>query len=607
MRLAKLLVIPGVDPSNWPTLRLHLDAPSKVFKSQRRLTLKMVDKQKLRKWYLFSVALIGAGVTAFCVYRLPFAQLGSRFAALALITLLVGSQITIKIPGARGQIAVSDTFIFLAILLFGVEAAVVLAAAEAFCSSVRFSKKFSVLFFNAGVMGLATFITATTFHAIFPTVDVRTGFSPNLFAGLCVMALLQYVLNTAPIAIGVALRANLGVWQSWRANFLWSSLTYFAGVVGAAIVGRLSENLGLFGFAAFAPIIVIVYFTYRTYLTNVETSAAQAEQAKRHVAELNKYIAEQERISQALVESEEHFRNAFDYAAIGMALVSPEGNWLRVNRSLCEIMGYSEAEFLVSDFQAITHRDDLGNDLAEIYRMISGEILTCQLEKRYIHKLGHHVWASTNVSLVRDAPGQPLHFIFQIQDITERKRAEAAIRTLSLADELTGLYNRRGFLAFSKQHLTSLHRSDKDVVVVYADLDGLKVINDSFGHKEGDRALVKTAELLKETFRSSDVLARLGGDEFTALAAVERHGGVEKLLSRLQQSFEDYNAQRIVPYKLSISIGVVQRDDSGVQTMEDLLALADLAMYKNKRTKQSKDTSLRLASPEVEEMTMAVA
>jgi diguanylate cyclase (GGDEF)-like protein/PAS domain S-box-containing protein len=573
------------------------------------IKIEMVDKEKLRKRYLLTVALIGAVVTVICVCRMPFALLGSKFAALALITLLVGSQITIKIPGARGQIAVSDTFIFLAILLFGVEAAVVLAFAEAFCSSVRFSKKPAVLFFNAGVMALSTFITASTYYAAFPDANLHAGFSPNLFVGLCVMALMQYVLNTGPIAVGVALRANQSVWQSWRANFLWSSLTYFAGVVGAAIVGRLSENLGLFGFAAFAPIIVIVYFTYRTYLTNVETSAAQAEQAKLHVEELNKFISEQERISQALVESEEHFRNAFDYAAIGMALVSPDGAWLRVNRSLCEIVGYSEAELLASDFQAITHREDLGSDLAEIYRMISGEILTCQLEKRYIHKQGHYVWASTNASLVRDAPGQPLHFIFQIQDITERKRAEAAIRTLSLADELTGLYNRRGFLAFSKQHLSSLHRSNKDVIVVYADLDGLKVINDSFGHKEGDRALVKTAELMKETFRPSDVLARLGGDEFTALAVVDRDGGAEKLVARLQQRFDDYNALRSVPYELSISIGVVQRDDDGTQSMEDLMALADLVMYKNKRSKQNRDTSsLRLAGePEVENVAMAVA
>ena len=115
---------------------------------------------------------------------------------------------------------------------------------------------------------------------------------------------------------------------------------------------------------------------------------------------------------------------------------------------------------------------------------------------------------------------------------------------------------------------------------------------------------MKTAELLKETFRPSDVLGRLGGDEFTALAAVEPEGGVEKLISRLQQRFDNYNAQQIVPYKLSISIGVVQRQADGTQSMEDLMALADLAMYKNKRRKQS---SLRLAQTDVDEPSVAVA
>jgi diguanylate cyclase (GGDEF)-like protein/PAS domain S-box-containing protein len=554
--------------------------------------------------YLFSVALAGAAVTAICAWRLPFAKLDAKFVVLTLITVLIGSRITVKIPGERGQIAVSDTFIFLAVLLFGVEAAVVLAAAEAFCSSVRFSKKASVLFFNAGVMALSTFVTAFTVYLLFPGVSLRHGLSPNLIIALCVMALLQYILNSGPIAVGVALKTNQSIWLSWRKNFLWTSLTYFIGAFGAAVVGRLTESLGFYAFIATAPIIVIVYFTYRTYLANVETSAAQAELAKLHVEELNRYIAEQKRISQALVESEEHFRNAFDYAAIGMALLSPKGNWLRVNRSLCEIVGYSEAELLVSDFQAITHRDDLGNDLAEIYRMISGEILTCQVEKRYIHKLGHDVWVSSGASLVRDAQGNPLHLIFQIQDITERKRAEAAIHTLSLADELTGLYNRRGFLAFCQQHRSSLHRANKCGVLVYADLDGLKRINDSFGHKEGDRALVKTAELLKETFRSADVLGRLGGDEFTALAAVEPDGGVEKLIARLEQRFEKYNALKLVPYKLSISIGVAQLDSDATQSMEDLMALADVAMYENKRAKR---VNVHLPNSNSEFSSLAVA
>lgn len=553
---------------------------------------------------MLSVALIGAAVTVLCAYRLPIARLDAEFIALVVITITIGSRITIKIPGGRGEISVSDTFVFLAILLFGTEAAVLLAAAEALCSSLRFTRQSKVLFFNAGVMSVATFITASTLQLGFPAINLSSGYSSTLIIALCVMALVQYILNSGLIAVGVALKANQSVWHSWRANFMWTSLTYFAGASGAAIVGRLIASVGFYAFIATAPIIVIVYFTYRTYLANVETSAATADQAKLHVAELNKYIAEQKRISQALVESEEHFRNAFDYAAIGMALVSPEGNWLRVNRSLSEIVGYSEAELLTSDFQAITHPDDLGNDLAEIYRMLSGDTFTSQLEKRYIHKLGHDVWASSSASLVRDAKGEPLHLIFQIQDITERKRAEAAIHTLSLADELTGLYNRRGFMAFSQQHLASLHRTNQAVVIIYADLDGLKAINDSFGHKEGDRALIKTAELLKETFRSSDVLARLGGDEFTALAAVAEDEGIDKLRSRLEQKFANYNARGIVPYKLSLSIGVAQLDAAGTQSLEDLMATADIAMYENKRRKQ-----VRLNLPESipEDVVMAVA
>jgi diguanylate cyclase (GGDEF)-like protein/PAS domain S-box-containing protein len=548
---------------------------------------------------MYAVSIIGAAVIMLCAWRLTVAQLDLKFVVLALVTILIGSRITIKIPGARGQISVSDTFIFLAILLFGVETAVLLSAGEALSSSIRFSRKAKVLFFNFGVMAISTFLTSSLVLTAFPTLSLTNGYAPDFVAALCVMALAQYVFNSTLIAVSVAISAGQTLWFSWRTNFLWTSLTYFAGAFGAGIVGRLTEQAGLYSFVATAPIIVIVYLTYRTYLKNVETSATQAHQAKRHVEELNRFIAEQERISKALVESEEHFRNAFDYAAIGMALVSPDGNWLRVNRSLCEIVGYSEAELLVSDFQNITHRDDLGNELAEMYRLVAAEVHASQLEKRYVHRLGHDVWVSSSASLVRDSKNQPLHFIFQVQDITERKRTEAAIQTLSLADELTGLYNRRGFLAFCKQHLNTLRRTNKGVVIVYADLDGLKRINDTFGHKEGDRALMKTAELLKETFRSSDVLGRLGGDEFTILAAVDPDGGKEKLIARLNQKFDNYNALKVSPYELSISIGVSQLEPDTDQSMEDLMAEADLAMYENKRTRKNRNSGELQLEPEI--------
>jgi PAS domain S-box-containing protein len=118
------------------------------------------------------------------------------------------------------------------------------------------------------------------------------------------------------------------------------------------------------------------------------------------------------------------FQNAFEFAAIGMALVSTEGKWLRVNRAICEITGYSEAELLKRTFQEITHPDDLDLDLENVRKMLAGEINTYQMEKRYFHKNGSIVWVLLSVSLVRTESGEPLFFIGQIQDITRQKTSE---------------------------------------------------------------------------------------------------------------------------------------------------------------------------------------
>src|SRR5206468_3782733 len=228
------------------------------------------------------------------------------------------------------------------------------------CSSVRITPKFRTHLFNASVMACATFITVWTLRLTFgDTLRLHDFSSSNYIVALCLMAVVQYLVNSLLVAATSALKADQPIWLSWRRNFLWTSITYLAGGCAAGIVARLIGNVGFFAFSATIPIIAIVYFTYWTYMKNVEAAAAQAEQARRHVEELNLHIAQQERIERALRETEEHFRNAFDYAAIGMALVSPQGAWLRVNRSLCDLIGYSEEELLDSNFQAVTHDDDL--------------------------------------------------------------------------------------------------------------------------------------------------------------------------------------------------------------------------------------------------------
>ncbi|MFQ4137952.1 PAS domain S-box protein [Nodosilinea sp. PGN35] len=131
---------------------------------------------------------------------------------------------------------------------------------------------------------------------------------------------------------------------------------------------------------------------------------------------------------QALYLSNQHFRNAFDYAGTGMALTSLEGHWLEVNRALCEITGYSEAELLATDFQSLTHPDDLEADLALMAQLIRREIRHCHLEKRYRHRQGHWTWILLSCSLVCDLQQNPLYFVSQIQDINGRKQSEMALR-----------------------------------------------------------------------------------------------------------------------------------------------------------------------------------
>jgi PAS domain S-box-containing protein len=128
--------------------------------------------------------------------------------------------------------------------------------------------------------------------------------------------------------------------------------------------------------------------------------------------------------TQQLAESEERFRTALEHAAIGMGLVAPDGRFLRVNASLCQIVGYSADELVGKSYQEITHADDLAQDVAYVKRLLAGEIQTYQMEKRYFHKGGSIVWVLLSVSLVRDAAGKPLYFVSQIQDITSRRAAE---------------------------------------------------------------------------------------------------------------------------------------------------------------------------------------
>jgi diguanylate cyclase (GGDEF)-like protein/PAS domain S-box-containing protein len=294
-------------------------------------------------------------------------------------------------------------------------------------------------------------------------------------------------------------------------------------------------------------------------------------------------ITELKRTEEALKESESRFRGAFEASGIGMVLVAFDGRWLKVNQSFCDMIGYSENELLAKTFQDITHPDDLKNDLEYVRRLIDDQIPYYRLEKRYYHRDGYIVWGALSVSLVRDARGCPLYFVGQIEDITEKKLFEAKLRTTLITDELTGLYNRRGFFELASEQLRLASRR---LVLFFADLDHMKWINDTLGHREGDAALATVARLLKDTFRESDIIGRIGGDEFTILASAATEGEQAVLLTSLQKNIERFNVDHTPGFPISLSIGSACHEPEDPRQLEALLAEADESMYEKKRRGQ---------------------
>ncbi|MBI3270187.1 MAG: diguanylate cyclase [Planctomycetes bacterium] len=173
-----------------------------------------------------------------------------------------------------------------------------------------------------------------------------------------------------------------------------------------------------------------------------------------------------------------------------------------------------------------------------------------------------------------------------IRYAVERQQSGAGQREVPLIDEMTGVFNRRGFFAVAEQYIKLARRTRSGLLLLFGDLDGFKGINDKHGHAEGDRALQETAKLLRQTFRGSDIIARLGGDEFVVLATETRGVSPETLLRRLEANLEASNTAGKRPYKLAMSVGFAACEVEGLTSIEDLLTRADQAMYEAKRRRR---------------------
>ena len=212
-------------------------------------------------------------------------------------------------------------------------------------------------------------------------------------------------------------------------------------------------------------------------------------------------------------------------------------------------------------------------------------------------KNGATVYYQLMISSLKNKQKNKIGYLIIIHDITALKKAEKEMEKLSWGDDLTGLYNRRGFKILANQTINMAHRMNLNATLIFIDLDELKWINDFRGHAAGDQALIDTAQILKEVFRSSDIIARVGGDEFVAMAIDSAENPSGKMLERLQEQLDIHNTWFGKDYVLSFSCGAAHYEWENPNSLEMLLEQADQAMYANKRQKNHVRSSITNSTP----------
>ena len=279
----------------------------------------------------------------------------------------------------------------------------------------------------------------------------------------------------------------------------------------------------------------------------------------------------------------EELQTIIDSSPIMIFYKDRENRFIRVSKALAEAVGLSKQEI-----EGKSGLEIYPNQVPD-YWEDDKEVIASGIPKRGIVRqfemVGGMRWIQTDKIPYRDHEGRIVGVIGFGIDITERKQMEEEIRELSFRDPLTALYNRRGFITLAEQQLKGATRVQRKMLLAFLDVDGLKWINDTLGHEAGDKALVDAAEVLRRTFRESDIIARVGGDEFAVLAIEMTDLNPELLPNRLQHTIDAFNTDESKPYRLSLSWGMTVYEPGTTQSLDQLMSAADALMYAQKKAK----------------------
>jgi diguanylate cyclase (GGDEF)-like protein/PAS domain S-box-containing protein len=318
---------------------------------------------------------------------------------------------------------------------------------------------------------------------------------------------------------------------------------------------------------------------------------------------IQEYVRQRRKVELLLRESEKKYRDLLAHLPVGIYRTTPDGRIIEANPMLAELLGFESPEQLrnvtVSDLYV--QKSDRKNHLT---KLDASQTYFTEFELK--RRDGKVIWVRDYPHAVMGPEGQVTHYTGILVDISEQRETEkqlhgtlvaletsnrerqsmiTTLESLSLLDDLTQLYNRRGFFAEAQQQLQKASQQGIRVFFLFMDLDNLKWINDSWGHQKGDLALTQFAGILKSTLRRADTKGRLGGDEFAVLAQETEGFSPRMLIERIHEKVDSFNSAHKYPFPLSISMGVSYFDPQQPSSLEELMVRADKLMYEQKRAK----------------------
>jgi len=311
------------------------------------------------------------------------------------------------------------------------------------------------------------------------------------------------------------------------------------------------------------------------------------DRLKREKSRLEDSLRKHERTEKALETERDFFAAVLEAADTFILVLDSAGRILQINRAVELALGYLNDDLHGRMFISALPIRDVAEGLREDLRRLGQGGGACPFESHWATSTGERLLIHGSLAPLRDATGALSHIIVTASDVTQNRALEDELRAMSLRDDMTGLYNRRGFALLAEQRLKDSRRSDSTLAIVYADVDQLKSVNDAFGHSAGDIAIITCAQALEETFRESDIVARIGGDEFVVLAEADERE-LNTVSRRLDGKLHRRTADSGLRFPVSLTIGCAHSKPPHRVSLDALLEQADAFMYESKHAAKSK-------------------